>query len=274
MRKAKRAAIQSVLKTASRDFLKVGIPTPKLDAEILLSYAIGESKEFLYTYPEYRLNKKQTRSFNKIITRRFKREPVAYIINKKEFCGYEFYVDKRVLIPRPITEQLVEKVLKMISSASQQDSKFIIVDVGTGSGCIIISIVKKLIQQNRALKKITFIGIDVSKNALKVADLNAKKNGVSEYILFYKGNLLTPLYSKAVITKGSTAIITANLPYITSSLYQTLQPEIILYEPKTALLTPDNNALHYYAKLDRQIEYLKNKTNATIYTHYEAPFTV
>ena len=270
MRKTKRATIQSALKTASRDFLKVGIPTPELDAEVLLSDAIQQSKEFLYTNPHYQLTKKQYCAFNQNITRRLKREPVAYITHQKAFYDYTFYVDKRVLIPRPETEKVVEKTLQCINSKFKiPNSKFLVIDVGTGSGCIIISIVNELIKHHNPLKNFSFIGIDVSKNALKVADLNAKKNGVSKYISFYKGNLLTPLYSKAVITKESTAIITANLPYITPARYSALQPEITQYEPKTALLTPDNNALYYYRELDRQIQDFKNKTNATIYTHYE-----
>ena len=126
-----------------------------LDAEILLSYAIKKNKTFLYTHPEYKLNNNQINKFKKYIIKRSGGEPIAYIIKNKKFYNLDFFVNKNVLIPRPETEMLVEETLKLVRDDKKIQS---IIDIGTGSGCIIISLVKNIKNKN-----INFYATDISK---------------------------------------------------------------------------------------------------------------
>lgn len=200
-----------------------------LDADILLSHAIDKSKEYLYTYPEKNLTKKQTEKYNRLIKKRIKKIPVAYLTNHKEFFNLDFYVDKNVLIPRPLTESLVEEVIK-----EAKNKKINIADIGTGSGCIAIALKKHLPQA-------TVYATDISIAALNVAKKNAKKHRVK--IKFFQGDLLAPLSNKKI------DIIVANLPYLTKSQIK----NELKYEPKTALLGGDK----YIKKLLRQAKELK-----------------
>ena len=217
-----------------------GVDSSALDADILLSFVLKKSKEFLYTYPEKKLTKNQLAKFNQLINRRLKREPVAYLINRKEFYGLDFYVDKNVLIPRPLTESLVEQVIKEVGN-----KKATIADIGTGSGCIAIALKKHLPQA-------TIYATDISPAALKVAKKNAKKHRVK--IKFLKGDLLKPfLPSRKATRPGRVAfkkidIIIANLPYLIKNQIK----NELKYEPKTALLGGDK----YIKELLRQVKKL------------------
>jgi len=260
--------VQALLAETTSKFKKNNINTPALDTEILLCSAIHKSRAFLFTHPEFELSDKQLKKFKLMIQRRLNREPIAYITNKKEFYGREFYVDKSVLIPRPKTEAIIEnsklKITNLIKIKNYK-LKISVIDIGTGSGCIIITLAKKLANRN-----INFIGIDISADALEVAKKNAKKHKVNHLIKFYQGNLLTPILNHQFpISNFQFLIIIANLPYITPKKYQTLQPEITKYEPKTALLTPNNDPNYYYKKLDNQIKKLKKITSAKIHRFYE-----
>ncbi|MFH1712767.1 MAG: HemK/PrmC family methyltransferase [Candidatus Jacksonbacteria bacterium] len=281
------STIKQALADATQQLQKANIPSPHLDGEILLAHALGKPKEFLYAHPEAELSKSAETKHSSFIQRRLNREPIAYIINKKEFYGREFYVDKRVLIPRPCTEKIVDKVIQYLISNIQYPK--VIIDIGTGSGCIIISLVKELLklQTNYQLSIInysTFIATDISADALTVAKINAKKHKVDHLIKFYQGDLLEPIIKSIpkLFTSASSAdcrrgmfnfslltFITANLPYITPKNYLILAPEIKKYEPKLALLTPDENADYYYKKLNQQIAELQKMTKAKIWKFYE-----
>jgi release factor glutamine methyltransferase len=280
--------IKQTLIDAITTLKKSGIPSQHLDGEILLAHALQKPKEFLYTHPEYQLTKKESDAFQQLFTRRLQHEPIAYIINKKEFYGYEFYVDKRVLIPRPETEMLVDSVKTQISKLKSQNHNLklktkrnkhlVIIDIGTGSGCIIISIIKELLKSkpNFSISKFLnfpkFIATDISADALEVTKINAKKHKVNKYIKFYQGDLLEPFLNSKLFTFNfslCTFIITANLPYITHKQYLTLAPEIKKYEPKLALLTQKNDADYYYKKLDKQIEKLQKLTKVKVCKFYE-----
>ncbi len=233
------------------------IPTPQLDAEILLAHILKKPKEFLYTHPEYNLAPSECTDFQKLIARRISREPVAYIINKKEFYDYEFYVDSRVLIPRPETEELVEQSLNLIAKL-QQNQKIAIADIGTGSGCIIICLALELLK-NRAQKSISFFAVDSSKNALEVALCNAKKHNIHKHINFSYGNLLEPILANKSFINADQHIIIANLPYVTTKIFETLEPEITKFEPREALLTPTDDPDYWYKKIKEQIKPLQTK---------------
>jgi len=226
----------------------------RLDAELLLALVLKKGREFFYAHPEQELTAGQEKKFQALVGRRSKGEPVAYIVNKKEFFGRDFYVDKNVLIPRPETEVLVEEALEQVPLL--QSSLAAIIDVGTGSGCVAVSLSKNL----PAASKAKIYALDASAQALAVARRNARRHGVSSKIKFLKGNLLEPLTNDQCPaclagrrTPNAPMIITANLPYIPAKQYACLPKGIKRYEPRNALLA-GADGLKYYRELLRQIK--------------------
>ena len=217
-----------------------------LDAEVLLYNLLNKNKEFLYTHPEYKLDKNNLNKFKKYISRRKNGEPVAYIVKNKNFFSLNFYVNKNVLIPRPETEILVEECLKICRDATCCVSN--ILYICTGSGCIIISLA-----YNLKNKKIKYIATDISKKILDVARKNAKKYKLN--INFIKSNLLKNIYPAFGNVKDY--ILIANLPYLPDKIDE-LTRTVLAYEPKKALYS-GKNGLDLYRKLFLEITKLKNK---------------
>lgn len=217
-----------------------------LDAGILLSLAGNFSKEYILAHPEKKLSPAQTKKFNFFCARRSNGEPIAYITGKKEFFGLEFLVNKKVLIPRPETELLVECALNKIQNTRYQIPNTI-VDIGTGSGNIIISIAKNI--PYKIKKKIKFYAIDISKESLKVARSNAHENKLENKIKFVQSDMLE--YFSKRKTKFENIFIIANLPYISRDIYQRNYKNL-KYEPKLALCS-QNNGLDHYLRLFKQI---------------------
>jgi release factor glutamine methyltransferase len=213
-----------------------------LDAEILLSYALRKSREYLLAHPEKELAKKQETEIKKLMRRRYAGEPIAYLTSSKEFFGLDFYVDENTLIPRPETEILVEQILNHIQNKKHGLSNTNIVDVGTGSGNIIISIAKNI--PRNISRKFSFYGIDISGNALRVAKKNAKKHRVDRKIKFAKSNILEYFIKNKKIIENKNLIITANLPYISPALYKKHLTGL-LYEPRKALISKNKGLWHY-----------------------------
>lgn len=227
-----------------------------LDREILLSFALKKPLEYLFTHPEKKLSAAQEKKYGLSASRRLKGEPIAYIIGKKEFFGLEFSVDRNVLIPRPETESLVEASLQGIMNNKLGIRN--VIDVGTGSGNIIISLVKNL--PVNARKKISFFAVDISKKALLITKNNAQKHKVAGNIKFIRSDLLQyflppkadqPRVEKKKM-KLENLVIVANLPYVSQELYGK-NSENLKYEPKTAL-TSEKNGLAHYFKLLKQIK--------------------
>jgi len=237
--------------------------SPALDAEILLSFCLKREKEYIFTYPDKKIPPKKISNFKKLIKRRQKYEPIAYIVGYKEFYGLQFKVNKSVLIPRPETEMLVDEVLDSSPFVKGRNrvrplakGDFFLIDIGTGSGCIPISIAK--IVKNKNIK---IYASDISQRALTIAKKNAKLNKVDKKITFIKGNLLKP-FTKLISNStkhGSPIIITANLPYLPKSVYKNSLPNVKSYEPKKALIA-GRDGLKYYRKLFKQ-KLLENKNN-------------
>jgi release factor glutamine methyltransferase len=173
--------IKTLLLRASEILKERGVTqTPRLDAELLLSYSLGFSDRVkLYTEFDRPLTEDEVEKYRKLIVRRVKGEPVAYITGKKEFYGYTFRVERGVLIPRPETELLVDVVLEYLRGKEGKT----IVDVGTGSGCIIITLCKLLGKIHR------YVGTDIPSIALKVAEKNRRIHGCRE-VEFVKTDLL------------------------------------------------------------------------------------
>jgi release factor glutamine methyltransferase len=217
------------------------IPSAILDAEVLLSHTLNQPKEFLYTYPESPINKKQQRQLKKLIKDRSKHIPIAYLTNRKEFYGLDFTINKNVLIPRPETEMIIDEI------KNEKTTNETIADIGTGSGCIAITL-KKLFPQTN------IIATDISNKALKVAKRNAINHNVN--IKLIHGNLLEKLKGEKL------DIIVANLPYLPIDdkiNREKISPEI-KREPQLALWV-NENGLKLYRKLFTQISELSHKPN-------------
>ncbi len=208
--------IGALLKRATEILRERGSRSPRLDAELLLSYSLGfKSRVELYTNFDRPLTEKEVENYRKLIVRRAKGEPVAYITGRKEFFGFSFKVERGVLIPRPETELLVEVVYERIKD--KEGLK--IVDVGTGSGCIAISLCK--LTKN----KHEIIGVDISEKALKIAKENAEN--LSCPVEFKKSDLLKGINEKV-------DVVVSNPPYISFN-DKRVDREVVKFEPAVAL---------------------------------------
>lgn len=194
-----------------------GIESARLDAEVLLAHVLNISRTDLYlkdgSIEENKLNK-----YFSMVKRRADREPVAYITGEREFMSLSFKVTNSVLIPRPETEILVEKALEI--------KPFNVIDVGTGSGAIAVSLAYYLPESR-------IKAVDISPEALEIAKENAAFCGVADRVLFYQGNLLEPFNSSEHFLQYD--LITANLPYISTQEMNELPYDVGGYEPVGAL---------------------------------------
>ena len=207
--------INSVLKNGYQHLVSSS-KTSKLDAELLLSSVLKKNIEELI-FNSIQANRNEIYKFNELIKRRKLGEPIAYILKKKEFWKNIFYVDKNVLIPRPDTEILIEEALKLI----KKDQKKFILDIGTGSGCIIISIAKDR-------PRIKGTAIDISKSSIKVAKTNAKIHHLKNRVKFYHSSVDN-------FFKGKYDLIVSNPPYISNLRLRYLVKDIIGFEPLVSL---------------------------------------
>jgi len=208
--------LENTIKSASKILKNNNIHSHELDAEIILSNIMGVTREFLIINNNFKVSKNIISKFNFAISRRVKKEPVAYIIGQKEFWSQNFLVNKATLVPRPETELLIYKVVNFFSNKSIN-----ILDIGTGSGCILLSILKEL-------KSSRGTGIDVSAETIKTARTNAAKFNLSNRSKFEVFNI------KQFYT-GKYDLIVSNPPYIPSKDIKNLSEDIKNYEPLTAL---------------------------------------
>ena len=223
-----------------------------LDLELLICDVLQKPREFVLTHPEYEIPKLKIAQCILKIARRIASEPIAHILGHKEFYGLDFVINKHTLIPRPETEQLVGLAIKKISNFKFQISNLCVIDVGTGSGCIITSTAKNIIDNQ--LLNINYFGIDISKDALNIARKNARLNAVNKKISFLHGDLLSPFIQNSKFKiQNSKIIILANLPYLSREIYQTAPVDVRKYEPKTALYSAKSGLAHY-EKLLKQLK--------------------
>lgn len=221
-----------------------------LDAEILLSLAGNMPKVYILAHPEKKLSAMQMKKFDSFRARRANGEPIAYIAGKKEFFGLEFLVNKNVLIPRPETEILVESA---IDKMKKHYARLTVIDVGTGSGNIIISIAKNIPQIFQ--KKINFYAIDISKESLQIAKANAKRYKLNKKIKFVQSDMLEYFVKRK--TKLENILIVANLPYVSPILYKKNKNNL-KYEPKNALAS-NSKGLNHCIRLIREISEINKK---------------
>ena len=205
-----------LLNFGSCELKKKEITTHRLDSEILLSNVLKKKREQILVKLNQTMKKKDISAFNKLIKRRAAKEPVAYIIKKKEFWSKNFKVNENTLIPRPETELLVENLTK-----TYKDKKISMLDVGTGSGCILISLVSELPFSKG-------IGIDISTQAIKVAKENASLHKVKNKVKFFNKSIIN-LYNLKF------DLLVSNPPYIERKNIKNLDDGIKNYEPLIAL---------------------------------------
>ena len=221
-----------------------GIDDSYIEARMLLGHATNLSPVQIYTEPQQMLSRKEVVKLQELVDRRLKHEPAAYILKSREFHGIDFYVDSRVLIPRPETELLVDTALEFAWNRNCITSPLLAVDIGTGSGAIAISLAL-------SVPGIRVYAIDISPSALEVARLNCEYHNVGRQVTLLSGNLLQPLPEPV-------DLVVANLPYIKSSELVSLSPEITKFEPRMAIDGGDSG-LECIRQLLQQV---KSKINA------------
>jgi release factor glutamine methyltransferase len=229
--------VYDILNESAKILEAADIPSAKLDAEILLSFCLGcDRLEFLKN-PEIQLDQTQLTAFKKLINRRLRWEPVAYIIGRKNFWTFSLEVNKDVLIPRPDTEVIVEEILNIAKKTVS--TRINILDIGTGSGAIAIALACEI-------PHASIMATDISLTALDVARRNACSLGIQNKIDFRQGDLLEPV-------KGIFDIIASNPPYIGAREYEELPEGVRAFEPREALLA-GKSGLEFYEKLIYQAE--------------------
>jgi release factor glutamine methyltransferase len=229
---------QEVLVSAVRALgVRNGVASARLEAEILLAHTLKISRASLLARLGDAISPEDAAQFAGMVARRAQREPIAYIVGHQEFYGIEFYVDRRVLIPRPETEHLVELALKALRQVPHPEP--VIADVGTGSGAIALALA-------RNTHRTRIIATDISPNALAVAQLNAERLGLAERIEFRTADLLEGI-------PAPIDILVANLPYIPLEREQALPREIRQYEPRVATIA-GLDGLSVIRRLLKQVE--------------------
>lgn len=224
--------IAEVLKQASVQLRDADVPNDLLDAQTLLAHALGQDRTYLIIHFNRQLSAELTAHYQALLARRATGEPLQYIVGKQEFYGLEFEVTPEVLIPRPETELLVEEVIRLAADLIQP----LILDVGTGSGCIAVAVA-------RELETAQLIATDISPAALAVARRNAQRNEVEARIEFIESDLL-----RAVNPDLKADFFLSNPPYIAASEMPTLQREVRDWEPRGAL-TDSADGLSFYRRL-------------------------
>jgi release factor glutamine methyltransferase len=211
--------ITAALKEGSSALDAAGIPDPRRESASLLAFALEKENAFLFAHPEYDLSEREVDRFRSVVSRRSEREPFQYITGRQEFYGLEFDVRPGVLIPRPETEILVEAAIRAMAELARP--KFY--EIGVGSGCISISILKNLPAANAE-------AVDISDACLELAATNAAKHNVSGRIKLRKADLFEG-------AAGPYDAVISNPPYIPEADRPDLQAEVLSYEPHEALFS-------------------------------------
>ena len=208
--------IETALKKGQLILKDNKIKSAELDSDILMSQAIRKDKKYIILNYNKKIKKKDLKYFDFLIQERVKKKPIAYLTKKKDFWKYEFLIDKNVLIPRPDTEVLVEQILELTKNKASMR----ILEIGVGSGCIILSILKEK-------KKFFGIGIDISTKSIKISEINSHKLGVNRRLKLFKSNIDN-------FNTGKYDLIISNPPYIKKNFLKCLEKDIS-FEPVEAL---------------------------------------
>jgi len=232
--------INFVISEANKILSQARIRYSELDSEILLSKVLDKKREYIILNSNKELDKENYSLFKKLIQLRSSGIPVAYLTGKKEFWKYEFEITEGVLIPRPDTELIIEQVLEL----TKHKLNFRVLDIGVGSGCILLSILKEK-------KNFYGIGIDINQKAINLAKINANKLGLKNRIKFFKSDVDN-------FSCGKYDLIISNPPYIKNLDLKYLDNDIIKYEPKTALDGGIDGLSEIRKVINRSSELIKN----------------
>ena len=241
--------IKEVLNRSIDELRLANVSEPEGSATLLLMDVLGKDRAYLYAHGDEKLSTSDLKKFKKYIERRKSHEPVWYILGEVEFYGRKFFINNNVMTPRPETEFLVKEILFKISDFQYPISN--IIELGTGSGNIIITLFKEL--TNNELQTTNYVATDISDRALKIARKNAKLHGVEKSIKFLHGDLLSPITNNKL--RLSNTILVANLPYIPHEDMKSLQFDILHHEPRVAL-DGGKDGLEIYKMLIRQMKNL------------------
>lgn len=224
------ATIASALAALTRRFHEAGIDSARIDARVVLGHALGLEPLALFNRPERPLSAAEAAAVETLAARRAAREPMSHITGTREFWSLSFRVTPATLDPRPDTETIVEAVLDRLTDRT---AKWRLLDFGTGSGCILLALLSEL-------PHATGLGIDASPQALEVAQENAARLGMAQRAEFRLGD-----WGKGLSERVDA--IVSNPPYITLDAIETLEPEVRDFEPRSALVAPENGLACYRA---------------------------
>ena len=233
--------IQTAVQKAQLFLKEKNIKNPVLDSQILMSEAIKKEKEFIILNFDKEISNKSLEYFNQLIHQRATGEPIAYLVKKKYFWKYQFTVNRDVLIPRPDTEVLIEEVLKLTKNKDRLN----LLDVGVGSGCILISILKDK-------KNFYGTGIDISKKSLDTCKINGENLGVINRLKLFKSDIDNFHFRKY-------DLIISNPPYIEKNKLKYLEKDVIGFEPKQALNGGIDGLSEISKVINRSSELIKKK---------------
>jgi release factor glutamine methyltransferase len=233
--------LREALISAAERLTQAGIADSRKDAELLLIFALGRGRSFLYSHPEHSLTNEESSRFDDALASRSRSMPPQYITGHQEFWGMDLVVSPAVLIPRPETEHLVETVLDLARTMERPR----IVDVGTGSGCIALALARELPLAH-------LHAVDISLEALDVARINAKAHHLDQRIVFQQGDLLERFPSEE-----SFDFVVSNPPYIAESERSQLQMEVREFEPHLALFSGPSGFEIIERLIQRSLQVLK-----------------
>ena len=189
----------------------------QLDSELLMSKIFEKDRKFIILNSNKELSEEKFEQFNNLVKKRSKGEPIAYLLNKKDFWKYEFYVDKGILIPRPDSEIIIEQILRL----TDHKKNLRILDIGVGSGCLLLSVLKER-------KNFYGVGIDISKKCIDISNINASRLDISKRVKFFKSDVDNFRF-------GKYDLIISNPPYIKKLDFNNLKKDVINFEPRLAL---------------------------------------
>ena len=216
-----------------------GVENPGLEAELLISEALGVKVIDIYAHPEKEIEGEKVSRFKELLLRRARWEPIAYILGEKEFYSRAVFVTPDVLIPRPETEVLVEEAISLLKdkenrvTSTPDPETFFILDVGTGSGCIAVTLAAEVENVN-----VKVLATDISLEALSVAKENAKRHGVSNKVFFILSG------SFDCFRERTFDLLISNPPYVSRAEFSALPPDVRNYEPKAALIAEEDGLSH------------------------------
>ena len=242
-RRSDECSLEAMIVQARSRLAAAGIETAEREARWLIEHALGLTGSIQLVDRARTLTEDEMAKVDDSVRRRTAREPLQYILGSQEFCGLEFEVNPAVLIPRPETELLVQEVIRRLPRGIHST----IIDVGTGSGCLAVTLA-------RALPNANIYATDISAEALETAKRNARRHGVETVIRWLEGDLMAPL--AGVCSERTVTAIVANPPYVRESEWSGLQPEVGGYEPRAALVAGATGTELHERLLDQAVVYL------------------